>query len=440
MNSTNFDSQSLQFSLKNMIPKKLIDYLCSDCMRFREFDPSSTLYCFIFQVLNRCSAKTTLLNFNVRKIENKLKPSSMNTSAYTKAKQRLCEIKLKTIASKLGKKLSKESNEWKYKGRSVFLGDGTVINLEDTKDIRKSFPIATRLGRQWGRPKMRLLTFFDLSSGAFIDGEIGSFCGKGQAETSLLKKMLSRIEKNSILVLDKFFTNYYLREELENSKIDYVIRARDKYAKRTLKRKSDLEIDEFEPGKLKGKTKRARYIKSTIKRKGFRVATIYIVTNLLKENGHTKEEIEYLYLQRWGVEVDIRNLKETLEANKLRSKSSSLVRKEVWVNLIAYNIVKSLSNKSCHLNLQSPRKQAFKIYVEGALMLLTGRLKNYELDIFRLLKGETLNARYRREPRVIRFVGKKYEEMKMSRKEARKLKWGKSGRRERQGLQSLEAA
>jgi hypothetical protein len=41
------------------------------------------------------------------------------------------------------------------------------------------------------------------------------------------------------------------------------------------------------------------------------------MTNLFEEDGHKKEDIEKLYLQRWSVELDIRNLKETLEAAKI---------------------------------------------------------------------------------------------------------------------------
>jgi hypothetical protein len=106
----------------------------------------------------------------------------------------------------LGKKLSSKTGEWKYKNRNVHLDDGTVINLEDTKSIRERFPTATRLNKQWGWPKLRFLTFFDASSGAFIDGEIGSFCGNEQAETSLLRKMLSRIESHSAVFVRGYFS------------------------------------------------------------------------------------------------------------------------------------------------------------------------------------------------------------------------------------------
>lgn len=286
---------------------------------------------------------------------------------------------------------------------------------------------------------MRFMAFFDASSGAYIDGEIGSYCGKGQAETSLLKKLLDRVEKKSILVLDKFFTNYELRKEIIKNDLNYVIRARDEFAKKILKKKNDVELDELPAKRKNGETMKVRYIKSSLKRDGLRDAVLYIVTNLLKEDGHSKEEIEELYLKRWFVELDIRNLKQTLEAKKLRSKSAALVKKELWVHMISYNLIKGLSNQSCNINKKPPRKQEFKIYIEALLMILTNRVKKKIKKLFQFLSSETLNSKYRRGPRAVRFRNCKYEEMKMSRKEAKKLNWGKSGRKLRQGLSKEKA-
>ena len=186
MYSRNILTNSLQQSYLKLFPKQLINYLCADCERFRTFDPASTLYCFIFQVLNRCSCKVALLHFNTLKSSNNLKTSSMNTAAYSKAKKRLCSVKLKNIALEIGKNISTKTEKWTYKSRPVLLGDGTVIELEDTKSVKMKFPTVLRMGRQQGRPKMRLLSLFDASSGVFVDGEVGAYVGKGQAEPLLL--------------------------------------------------------------------------------------------------------------------------------------------------------------------------------------------------------------------------------------------------------------
>lgn len=370
-----------------------------------------------------------------------MKLVSMNTAGYTLAKKRLCEKKLKTIACKLGKTIDKDSKNWRYNNRDVFLGDGTVINLEDNDKIKKDYPVNLRNGKQNGLPKLRFLCFFSASSGAFIDGEIGSYCGKGQGETSLLKKMMSRLETRSILVLDRFFTRFELRKEIVDTGRDYVVRARDKAAIKYLKRKNDIEIIET-PCRAKNNIDKmkVRYIKSSVKRKGFRVATLYIVTSLLKENGHKKNDIEMLYLKRWGVELDIRHLKETLEVTYLKSKTPQQARKELWVHLISFNLVKKLSNKNCKNNNQAPPKQCFKIYVEAFKGILTGAIKGMEAVLLKITENEVLKSKYRREPRAVIKYKKKYEVMNMSRIEAKKVYWGKSGRRQRQALLDLEAA
>ena len=148
LKSITLERNSHDFSFKNFISKDLIYYLASDCERFRVFDPSSTLFCFLFQVFNSCSAKSSLLNFNVQRAKLGLKTVSMNTAAFIKAKKRLSEVKLKNITTEVGKQIDKKSTMWKFKGRDVYLGDGTVINLQDNNAIKKMFPVNLRKGKR----------------------------------------------------------------------------------------------------------------------------------------------------------------------------------------------------------------------------------------------------------------------------------------------------
>ena len=336
MNFIRSDKNSQQLSLKTFIPKHLIEYLCSDCKRFRIFDPASTLYCYLFQVMNACSCKTTLLYFNIQRQKLGLKKTSLNSSAYVKAKKRLCLTKLKEILTYTGNKIDESAKPWRFKDRDILLGDGTVLNLEDTEENKKVFPLTYRRGKQHGFPKLRLLALFSANSGAFIDGEIGAFCGKGQGETTLLRNMLGRVKKGSILVLDRFFTNYNMQYLIRSNGLDYVIRYRDKKAKKLLGKKSDIDVElkkldkgtdsyflEDAPKRMK-----VRIVRSTINRKGFRSSSLYIVTNLFKENGFSKKDIEQIYLSRWNVETDIRHLKTTLTASNLRSKSAEESKKK----------------------------------------------------------------------------------------------------------------
>ncbi|WP_414543665.1 transposase [Nostoc sp. CCY0012] len=53
-------------------------------------------------------------------------------------------------------------------------------------------------------------------------------------------------------------------------------------------------------------------------------------------------QIVRLYYKRWEVELDLRHLKTTLGMDVLRCKTPSMVRKEIYVYLLAYNLLRSL--------------------------------------------------------------------------------------------------
>jgi hypothetical protein len=126
----------------------------------------------------------------------------------------------------------------------------------------------------------------------------------------------------------------------------------------------------------------------------------------------------------------------------LRSKSPSLARKELWVHLIAYNLVRTVNNLCANkYRKEEPHKQSFKLslklYLYSLISLISFEVHEDKLEI---LKDEILKTKYRREPRAIRKRSSRYPLLTTSRKLAKNEKWGYSRRRGRLGLSSCEAA
>lgn len=65
-------------------------------------------------------------------------------------------------------------------------------------------------------------------------------------------------------------------------------------------------------------------------------------TTLLDKATYSTLDIVGLYGQRWDVELDLRHIKTTLGMDVLRCKTPSMVRKEIYVYLLAYNLLRSL--------------------------------------------------------------------------------------------------
>lgn len=75
---------------------------------------------------------------------------------------------------------------------------------------------------------------------------------------------------------------------------------------------------------------------------GFRTKQVSVITTLLDAKTYSTLDIIRLYNDRWDVELDLKHLKTTLGMDVLRGKTPEMVHKEIWVFLLAYNLLRSL--------------------------------------------------------------------------------------------------
>ncbi|HUO08124.1 MAG TPA: transposase, partial [Phycisphaerae bacterium] len=99
---------------------------------------------------------------------------------------------------------------------------------------------------------------------------------------------------------------------------------------------------------------------------GFRSREVVIVTTLLDAEVHSKEDLAAVYRARWHAELDLRAIKQVMAMEVLRCKTPEMVRKEIWMHLLAYNLVRTLLAQAAHGAHVQPRELSFK----GALQTL----------------------------------------------------------------------
>jgi hypothetical protein len=85
---------------------------------------------------------------------------------------------------------------------------------------------------------------------------------------------------------------------------------------------------------------KVREIRRTIGRPGFRPITVTIVTTLLDPEAYPAQELVELRLTRWMIETNFRHLKITLGMDVLKCKTLAGVRKERWIFLLVYNLIR----------------------------------------------------------------------------------------------------
>ena len=81
---------------------------------------------------------------------------------------------------------------------------------------------------------------------------------------------------------------------------------------------------------------------ATLTVRGFQAGGKVMVTTLLCPKVSPTSILKVLSRQRWHVELDLRNLKTTLGLEHLRCKTPAMALKELWADLLAYNLIRLL--------------------------------------------------------------------------------------------------
>jgi hypothetical protein len=152
-----------------------------------------------------------------------------------------------------------------------------------------------------------------------------------------------------------------------------------------------------------------------------------LVTTLLDPKYVCKSELKLLYASRWHVELDLRNIKTTMGMDQLTCQCPAMAIKEIWVYLLAYNLIRLMMAQAAQLAQCLPRQLSFKHSVQlwiawdhhgpGA-----GDHNHTLQALFVLIVQQRVGDRPGRlEPRVLKRRPKPYPRLHLPREQARAL-------------------
>ncbi len=338
--------------------------------RERLYPPIETLSMFLAQSLSADGSCRQVVNdAMVRRIINGLEPGKTDTGGYCKARIRLPLPMVSTLACQIGQIIAEGAPcWWHWQGRPVRLVDGTTVTLADTEENQSKYPQSSSQKKGLGFPACRMVALLCLGSGALLNAATGPCEGKGSDEQSLLRTMLDTLEGNDILLGDAFYATYFLLCELVRRGVDGLF---EQYGAR--KRSTDFGKGEklgvrdhiivlAKPKKKPDWMSQTEYDQApaTLKVREFKAGGKIMVTTFLCPKEAPKAMLKVLYRSRWNVELDLRNIKTTLGLETLRCKTPEMAIKELWVYLLAYNLIRLLMAQAALLADQIPRQLSFK--------------------------------------------------------------------------------
>jgi len=162
---------------------------------------------------------------------------------------------------------------------------------------------------------------------------------------------------------------------------------------------------------------------TTLTVREFKAGGKIMITTLTCADEAPKAELKALYKQRWSVELDIRNIKATMGMDVLSCKTPQMVLKEIWVHLLAYNLIRLLIVQAALAVDTTPREISFKhclqLWLAFSLQLDTSSDEQMGVLLILIAQQQVGNRPGRIEPRAVKRRPKPYPLLSVPRAQAR---------------------
>ncbi len=419
--------------------------LCNHVWRERIYTPWITLAIFLSQILSDDhSCDDAVEHFQKVRYDQGLPAVAPETSSYCEARQRLPEALTWELVRRTGQAIHRQAQAaWLFHGRSVKIIDGSTMTMPDTPGNQAAYPQLDSQAPGLGFPIARLLVVFSLAVGTVLEAALGPYQGKQTGELALLRQVLDQFQPGDIALADRFFGSYWMIAALQARGVAVVMRLHqarraDFRRGRRLGREDHL-VTWTKPPHVPDWMSRAEYdampaqltvreLRVRVRDRTKRVRDLVLVTTLTDRATYPAEELGSLYRQRWHAEWDLRSLKTEMRREMVRTKTPEMVRKEVAIHLLAYNLIRGIMAEAARVEEVSPRRLSFSGALHTVRLFEEGHLYDparIAADLPRLLEligQKRVGARPDRyEPRAVKRRPKPYPRLKLPRRVAKRL-------------------
>jgi putative transposase len=346
------------------------------------YTPWLTFWAFFWQVLSpdhSCRAAVKRIAAWLGRRGAKL--DDEDTSPYCKARARLPESVPFRLMRHLGRELHDQvPPEWTWCGRRVKAVDGTTVSMPDTAANQREYPQNPAQRPGLGFPIARLVVIFCLATGAVLEAAIGRYQGKQTGENALFRRLQDEYQSGDVSLGDRYYSSYFDIALLKQRGVDSVCRLHQRrLSDYRMGRRLGTEdhivtwskparpewMDEATYATIPDELE-VRIVRIRVAIRGFRTRVLDVVTTLLDADLYTKSDLAALYRRRWEAELHLRSIKVVLGLDVLRCKTPAMVRKEIWMGLLGYNLIRGLMVEAAVAHRRAPHRLSFK----GALQTL----------------------------------------------------------------------
>jgi hypothetical protein len=409
------------------------------------FSTPIVLWAFLAQTLRdgkgaACSA--AVADIATYMLQTSQRPPCGDTGDYCRARAKLSLTALRRLVVESAGQLERDADpSWLWKGLHAKLVDGFTFTMPDTLENQEAFPQLHAQNPGVGFPIARACMVISLATACVCDVAIGPYEGKQSGENALLRDMLDTFDEGEVVVFDRYYCSFMMLAMLSLGGVHACTRQHQRrtsdFRRGRRLGKDDQLITWTRPVRPPWMSKAQyeeipetlilRELRYNVIVPGRRTEALTVVTTLTDAEDYPKEDIAELYGLRWNVELDIRSIKQTLGLDHVRCKTPEMVRRELWVTLLAYNLIRKVIATSAAIHDKQPRRLGFTLACQAVLaswmLLSTGWCSNaramHTTMLAQIAANEVAHRPGRIEPRVLKRRRHRYPLMQNPRDQLR---------------------
>ena len=366
---------------------------------------------------------------------------SSEPSAYSQARQRLPLRLLERLSAALVARLHEPQRLWH--GHRVRVIDGSCVSAPDTPALQKAYPQSPYQRPGCGFPLIQMVGLFCWASGALLELV---YDARTVGELQLFRRLMHCFEPGDVGLADRLYGTYCELALLGQRQAYGVFRLHNARRadfrqgrrlgpgdrlmiwSRPLKPPRGMSVELWAS---LPETLTVRLVRRVVNdRQGFRRRRIDLVTTLLEANTYPADELIQLYRDRWRVELSLRSLKCTQGMDRLRCRSPEMVRKELAMHQIAYNLIRLLMRAAGAIHGREVHRLSFAGTSQRLRAMLPylqycrgKRLRSVVRMLLQDIAADMVPSRPgRKEPRALKRRAKAYRRLTCPRAQARGMK------------------
>lgn len=356
--------------------------------------------------------------------------SGKNVS-FCKARQRLPLELIRNVFAALVQVVFKKISNSDWKGWNVLFFDGSTLRMHPQGNIGEKFkPHRGKHQSHWSL--MRVVVGFCVRTGLAVCSSCGS---TSLSEPAMVASLIFATKLKTLFIGDSAYGIFSIVQAARHVHGGALVAMTQSRAKKLagIKLMPGMDLDVVWEHSQKDKLHKdcsdapikGRLIVVTVHPPERRSVTLYLFTTLTDRELYSVKEIVALYGLRWHVELNLRNLKDSMKLGFLTCKSAEMAEKEWFAGLIAYNIVRSIMLAAAHKTLIDPLELSFassKRHVERILTKLgAGESINVSKELSKVASCRLPRRKKDRpsEPRLKRHVRETFGPLRGSRAAAR---------------------